>query len=138
MNARRRRSSSCLPPAGAAGFTLVEAVVALAILSIGIFVLVEATARCLAVIRLSRDYQVARAVLDRGETEHPLRTTNAPDDNAVPPTELADGFFFSRELEPTDGEVRLYRVVTRVTWSDAGQAAREQVVSYAFFPNEEE
>ena len=120
-----------------AAFTLVEAVVALAILSIGIFVIIEATARCLAVIRVSRNYQTARAVLDRGESEFPLQPTNAVSDNIVQGAELVPGYTFSRELEAVDGEEKLYMVTTRVTWSETGRDSAEEVVSYLYFPNEE-
>ena len=120
-----------------AAFTLVEAVVALAILSIGIFVIIEATARCLAVIRVSRNYQTARAVLDRGESEFPLQSTNAVSDNIVQGAELVPGYTFSRELEAVDGEEKLYMVTTRVTWSETGRDSAEEVVSYLYFPNEE-
>lgn len=119
------------------GFTLVEAVVALAILSIGIFVIVEATARCLAVIRVSRNYQTVRSVFDKGEAEFPLRPTNTVSDNAVSEEELAPGYFFSRELLAVDGEKKLYMVKTRVTWSESGQASADEVVSYLYFPKEE-
>ena len=119
------------------GFTLVEAVVALAILSIGIFVIVEATSRCLAVIRVSRNYQTARAVLDQGESKFPLQSTNTVSENVVQETELAPGYSFSRELEAVSGEKKLYVVTTRVTWSESGQASAEEVVSYLYFPNED-
>ena len=118
-------------------FTLVEAVVALAILSIGIFVIIEVTSRCLAVIRVSRNYQTARAVLDRGESDFPLQPTNTVSDNVVQGTEYAPGYVFSRELDEVDGEKKLYQVTTRVTWSESGQASVEEVVSYLYFPNEE-
>lgn len=118
-------------------FTLVEAVVSLAILSIGIFVIVEATARCLAVIRVSRNYQTARAVLDRGEAEFPLQATNEVSDNIVLGKEYNPGYIFSRELDAVDGEKKLYLVTTRVAWSESGKASAEEVVSYLYFPNEE-
>ena len=120
-----------------AAFTLVEAVVALAILSIGIFVIIEATSRCLAVIRVSRNYQTARAVLDRGESDFPLQSTNAVSDNVVQGEEYEPGYVFSRELEEVGGEKKLYEVTTRVIWSESGQASAEEVVSYLYFPNEE-
>ena len=130
---RNQKSKISLAP----GFTLVEAVVALAILSIGIFVIVEATARCLAVIRVSRNYQTARAVLDRGESEFPLQPSNAVSDNVVQGTEYEQGYTFSRELEEVDGEKKLYEVTTRVTWSESGHDSAEEVVSYLYFPNED-
>ena len=139
MNSQRRLVCShqstvhSLQPA----FTLVEAVLALAILSIGIFVIVEATAQCLAVIRVSRNYQTARAVLDQGESEFPLQPTNTVSANVVQGAELVPGYSFTRELEAVDGEVKLYEVKTSVTWSESGQASAEEVVSYLYFPNEE-
>jgi len=139
MNSQRRlvcchqSTAHSLQPA----FTLVEAVVALAILSIGIFVIIEATARCLAVIRVSRNYQTARAVLDQGESEFPLQPTNTVADNVVQGKEYDPGYTFSRELVEVDGEKKLYLVTTRVTWSESGQASAEEVVSYLYFPNEE-
>ena len=117
------------------GVTLVEAVLALAILSIGIFVLIETTARCLAVIRVSRNYQTARAVLDQGELEYPLRGTNMVEDNVVSPVEYPNGFTFSRDLTPVDGEEDLFIVTTRVSWSETGHASSEEVTSYLYCPN---
>ena len=120
-----------------AGMTLIEVVIALAILSISMLVLVEATARCLAVIRMARNYQTARAILGRGEADFPLHATNRADDCAVPETEYEPGFFFSRELEEIEDEPKLFRVVTRVSWSEEGHASREEVVSYAYLVNED-
>ncbi len=117
-------------------FTLVEAVLALAILSIGIFVIVEATARCLAVIRVSRNYHTARAALDRYESAHPV-STNSAADVFVQAEEWPPGFRTQRELAAVDGEKKLQIVKTRVTWSESGQASAEEVVSYLYFPNEE-
>ena len=139
MNSQRRLVCSHQSTAYSlqSAFTLVEAVLALAILSIGIFVIVEATARCLAVIRVSRHYQTARAVLDRGECDFPLQSTNTVSANVVQGEELVPGYVFSRELEEVDGETKLYLVTTRVTWSESGQASAEEVVSYLYMPNEE-
>ena len=117
-------------------FTLVEAVVALAILSIGIFVIIEATARCLAVIRVSRNYQTARSALDRYESEHPL-LTNKVADIFVQDEEWPPGFHTQRELEAVDGEKKLYIIKTSVAWSESGQASAEKVVSFLYVPNEE-
>lgn len=121
----------------AAGFTLVEAVLALAILSTGIFVLIETTARCLAVIQTSRHYQEARAVLDRGELDYPLHVTNSLHDNIVPPVDYPGGYRFSRDLDPVEGEEGLFIVKTRVTWSESGRASFEEVVSYLYCPEED-
>ncbi len=109
---------------------------ALAILSIGIFVLIACTAKCLAVIRMSRHYQNARLTLERGELDHPLVWTNEPDQNAVAPRDYPGGYTYSRTLAPVDGEESLYRVTTRVAWSESGQAAGEEVVGLFYSPKD--
>lgn len=119
------------------GLTLVEAVLALAILSISIFVLIETTAKCLAVIRVSRNYQTARTVLDQGELEYPLNGTNSVEDNTVSSVEYPNGFIFSRGLKTVDGEDDLFIVITRVSWSEAGHDSFEEVTSYLYCPNQD-
>ncbi len=121
------------------GFTLIEAVLALAILSISVFALAETTARCLAVIRLSRNYQTARAVLEKGEAMYPVSSTNAPEDLAAGPEEIIEGFYFQRfEPQPLDEEARLFAVRTRVSWSEAGQNSFEEVASLFYSAAETE
>ena len=120
-----------------AGFTLVEAVLAMALLSIGIFVLIECTAKCLAIIRTSRNYQTARTVLDQGELDYPLIGTNAADKNTVAPVKYPNNYTFSRDLIPVDGEESLYLVKTRVAWSETGQASFEEVLSYLYSPQKD-
>ncbi|MBU4200203.1 MAG: hypothetical protein KKG09_07525 [Verrucomicrobia bacterium] len=125
------------PRLSGSGFTLVEAVLALAILSIGVFVLIECTAKCLAVIRMSRQYQTARMILDQGELEYPLIWTNEVDKNTVAPVTYPNGYTFSRELALVDGEECLYVVKTRVAWSAIGQASFEEVASYLYSPKKD-
>jgi Tfp pilus assembly protein PilE len=120
-----------------AGFTLVEAMLALAILSIGIFVLVECTARCLAVIRASRNYQNARLVMDQGELDHPLVWTNDVEENTVESEPYPNGYTFSRTLTPMEGEESLYLVTTRVTWSEVGKASFEEVIGVLYCPKKD-
>jgi hypothetical protein len=136
-NLNRERPNAHLSAAPDAGVTLVEAILALAILGIGIFVLIETTARCLAVIRTSKSYQTAREVLDRGELDHPITTTNTAEDNIVSPVEYHDGFVFSRDIELVEGETELYIVKTKVKWSESGQSSFEEVVGYLYCPEKE-
>ena len=107
---------------------------ALAILSIGIFVLIECTARCLAVIRVARNYQTARQVLDQGELDYPLLSSNTLEQNMVAPVSYPNGYSFARELTPLDGEANLYLIKTRVAWSERGQSAGEEVTSLLYCP----
>ncbi len=125
------------PRRAGAAFTLVEAVLALAILSIGIFVLIECTTRCLAVIRTSRNYQTARLVLQQGELDHPLIWTNDVEQNTVAGETYPNGYTFSRTLTPLDGEDSQYLVATRVAWSETGRASFEEVISVLYSPKKD-
>jgi hypothetical protein len=118
-----------------AGLTLVEAVLAMAILSLSIIVLAETTARCFKVIRVSRNYETARAVMDRGEAEYPLRGTNTVEQNTVDGVRYENGYTFSRALEEVEGEEKLYRTITRVAWSEYGRDSFEEVIGYVYCPN---
>ncbi len=118
------------------GFTLIEAVMSLAILGLTIAVMVEATSRCLAVIRISRNYHAARTVLEQGELEHPLAESNSVPDNIVMPVDYGNGFTYSRDLEQSADEEDLYVVRSRVTWAEKGRHSFEEVVSYCYCPEE--
>ena len=118
------------------GFTLIEAVMSLAILGLSIAVMVEATSRCLAVIRISRNYHAARTVLEQGELEHPLAESNSVPDNIVMPVDYGNGFTYSRDLEQSADEEDLYVVRSRVTWAEKGRHSFEEVVSYCYCPEE--
>ena len=66
MTRRRQRS----------GMTLIEVLAALAILGIGLAVLIQSVARCLAVVHTTRNYETARYLLQRLDLEHPLGVTD--------------------------------------------------------------
>jgi prepilin-type N-terminal cleavage/methylation domain-containing protein len=55
-----------------AGMTLVEILMALAILAISAGVLMTATSRCLAVVSTAKNYYEARRILEIGELDYPL------------------------------------------------------------------
>jgi prepilin-type N-terminal cleavage/methylation domain-containing protein len=124
--ARRRRR---------AGLTLIEVMIAMAILGIGIFVLLESAAKCLAIIRLTKNYHTARTVLDQGELEHPIIEKEDEVYNLdVSPVSYENGFTFSRTAEASDQE-GLMVVRTRVSWADKGSNRMEEVVSYLYNTN---
>ncbi len=116
------------------GFTLIEAVLALAILSVSVFVLSEATSRCLAVLRVSRNYQTAHNILNLGESEHPLDTSKDPEENKVDPVKYPNGYTFQRDLTAIDEDEKLYEVHTRVSWSESGKASFTEVLSLFYCP----
>jgi prepilin-type N-terminal cleavage/methylation domain-containing protein len=116
--------------------TLIEVVLALSILSIGAFVLVHATAKCLAIIRLSRDYSNARTVLEQAVLEHPLNRTNSPEDNIVSPIKYMDRYIFSRTIKQTQGEEDLFIIISKVKWAQGEENSFEEVVTYLHCPDD--
>lgn len=125
------------PPATgkARGFTLVEAVLALAIMTISAAALLVAASRCLAVARLASNYQTAANVLARGEMENPLLPTNEVTDNVVDPVTYDNGFTYSRTVEEREDEEDMFVVRSRVTWSARGREAFEEVSTYLYSTN---
>ena len=124
------------------GFTLVEAVLALAIMALSAFALMSAASRCVAVARTARNYQTAVSVLDKGELDHPLVLTNKVSDNIVEPITDENGFTFARDIQPTNpgdkNEEDMFMARTTVSWSVKGKSSFEEVTTYLYSTNHEE
>ena len=117
--------------------TLVEVILAVAILSAGLTVLLTGVSRCLAVMKKAKNYQVAQWTLGLGNLEYPLLKTNEVEKLAVDPVEYPNGFTFQRIIEEPDDEeyeeeedFKLFVVRTRVSWSDRGRDSFHEVVRY--------
>lgn len=131
MSAGRGRRAS-----GRAGLTLIEVILATAILATGLVALIAATSRCLAVARRAKEYEVARRLLGQVEVEIP------PDfeklEEGVERGEFQGEFQvyrWQREIEELeDDELQLFRVHTSVTWSSRGARTSEDVVTYIHGP----
>ena len=130
---------------GRQGFTLIEVLMAIAILGTGLAVLLTGASRCLAVMKNARQYQRAQWALHLGELEHPLIYSNELSDLEVSGETFREssleGFTFSREVEEPESSVDeeedgLFVVTTRVVWSDKGQEMKEEVVQYMYLPEE--
>ncbi|MFC1497388.1 prepilin-type N-terminal cleavage/methylation domain-containing protein [Verrucomicrobiota bacterium] len=121
------------------GMTLIEVMLAIMILGVGLTVLLTAASRCLAVLKLSKNYQTAQWVLGMGQLEYPLVATNELDELEVDSVDY-DGFKFSREVEEEEeGEEEdgLHVVRTRVTWSDRRGKFSEEIVQYVLKMDED-
>jgi prepilin-type N-terminal cleavage/methylation domain-containing protein len=121
-----------------AGLTLVEVLIALAILGIGLFVLIATASKCLAVARQAKNYEKARHLLGRVELEEPLDPEEIEEGTDSGGFEGEDSDYrWVREIrligEEEDG---LYEITTRVTWSERGKQAFEDVVTYLYVPEE--
>ena len=122
------------------GFTLIEVLIASVILATGLTVILTAASRCLAVMRIARNYQTAQWTLSLGQLEYYVTPTNEIDDWEVSPVEYPNGLTFSREVEEEDeeDEDELYVVRTRVSWSDKGRESFEEVVQYIHAPEDDD
>jgi prepilin-type N-terminal cleavage/methylation domain-containing protein len=138
-------STSHLPPSTLsrrAGLTLIEVLLALAILGATAGVLMTAVSRCLAVVRQAKSYYDARRVLDLGELDHPLLVTKDPLNKQdkvinlnVGPIDY-DAYAFTRTGERSPTLKDLVVVKTRVAWSSRGRESVEEVTSYLYYTNE--
>lgn len=128
------------------GMTLVEVLIAMAILSVSAAVLMTATSRCLSVVRVAKNYYEARRILELGDLEHPVlvlkkeENRQEHEDKAMNlnlgPLEYPNGFTFMRQSERSPDNEDLLVVRTRVTWSARGKSAFEEVTTYLYFTND--
>jgi prepilin-type N-terminal cleavage/methylation domain-containing protein len=119
------------------GMTIIEVVLASAILSVALVVLLTGAARCLGVMKLARNYQTARWTMDLGNQEHPMLSTNDVNDLEVAAITYPNGYKYSRTVEDDEDEDGLYIIRTRVSWSDRGREPYEEVVEYVWQKEEE-
>ncbi len=127
------------------GLTLVEVLMALAILGISAAVLMTATSRCLSVVRVANNYYEARRILELAEIEYPVLVFKEDSGPAakekilnsnVGPIEYPGGLVFNRACTRSENNQDLVEVKTRVTWSARGRSGFEEVSSYLYFTNE--
>jgi prepilin-type N-terminal cleavage/methylation domain-containing protein len=119
------------------GLTLVEVLLAVAILGAGLTVLLTGAARCLVVMRNAKQYQRAQWAMKMGELEHPLIVSNDLEDLEVTGETYDHDFTFTREVdeEEESDDDGLFVVRTRVTWSDKGSEMKDEVVQYIYSPD---
>ncbi len=120
-----------------AGLSLVEVLLALTILGIGLTAWMTAAARGLAVISQSQRYALSRHLLERVELDHPP----AFEETLSEGVEHGDfgpevpGARWQREIiaEDAAGE-GLYRIVTRVLWTEHGRAIHDEIITLRYAP----
>jgi hypothetical protein len=122
--------------------TLIEVLMALAILTVAAGVLMTATSRCLAVVRTAKNYYEARRILEIGELEYPLLLVQKKNDKelkplnlTVAPVEYPNGFSYQRTSERNTDKDDLVIIHNRVTWSAKGRDAFEEVTTYFYCTN---
>lgn len=122
------------------GLTLIEVLLAVAILGVGAGVLMLATARCLAVVSRSRHYSTAQRLILQAEAEHPLTRSSMETASGSGRFDNEPGYIWERRITEPEDETRkgLYVVRTRVGWSDRGRENFEEVVTWRYIPPEDD
>ena len=121
------------------GLTLVEVLLALAILGAGLVVLVATASRCLAVARQAKQYETARLLLDRVDLENPLQLEEEIEAGTEEGRFEGDyrDYRWTRviqEMWEEEEDEGLFQVTTRVSWSDRGHNAYEETVTFLYAP----
>ncbi len=136
----RHPCNPCFPPRNrarrAAGFTLLEVILAVIILGGALTVIYRAIIVNAKMVTVSRERQEVAYVFSLGELAYPLRDLKDIEEDAVvdPDSSLKEGFTFARTVDekpdPEEGveDDGLYVVRTTVTWGDGEN--REEVVQY--------
>lgn len=114
-----------------AGLTLIEVMLASAILAASLTALLTAASRCLQVMRRSREYQEAQWVRGMGELEYPLLFVEDIAEQSVSGVDYGR-YTFSREVEDDEDEDGLYVVRTRVDWGQGPSKRYEEVYQYVY------
>ena len=118
------------------GFTLVEVLLATAILAASLVALLAGASKCLAVMKAAKNYQAAQWTIGMGEVDYPMIATNDVKSLAVDGVKYDNGCTYSRIVEDKDekDDDGLYVVRIVVTWSDRKDGPREEVVRYVWQP----
>lgn len=127
------------PPSARSGLTLIEVMLAVAILGIGIAGMVMAGARCIGVARQARNYQYAREAIAQVEVEEPIALLEdieeANDSGSLKAP--FEKFRWERSVEPIGlEEDYLYQITTTIAWAEEDWKGSESVVTYVYRPDQ--
>jgi Tfp pilus assembly protein PilV len=118
------------------GFMLLEVMLAVVLVAIGLFVLLEGLGRCLAAARSVQSYSVVQNLIANKSYEFRVER---PDDylNQEGTFEDYPGYTWSRTLESTDTENLWLQTIT-VFWWERGKLASDSVVEYKYLPQKQQ
>ena len=120
---------------GEGGFLLLEVLLAIFLLALSVFVLIEGLSRCVAAARSVQSYSISDILLANKSYEF----------RAERPTDILDqrgtfddypGYAWSRTFENTDTEGLWQQVIT-VSWYERGKQVSDSVVEYRYLPDKQ-
>jgi hypothetical protein len=120
---------------GERGFLLLEVLLAVALLAISVFVLIEGLSRCVAAARAVQYYSTSEILLANKSYEF----------RSERPTDILDhtgtfddypGYAWARRFESTDIEGLWQQVIT-VSWYEGGRIASDSVIEYRYLPEKQ-
>jgi hypothetical protein len=118
--------------------TLVEVLLAAALLGLGLTALLSGLSSCLAVMRASSEYQSAQWALSLGELAYPMTEVKEAEELIVDgDSSLVEGYTFERMVDPKEVDDEqtddgLYVVRTRISWGEGGEGQVEELVGYVW------
>ena len=131
---RQRRLAT--PQRNEAGFLLLEVLVAVFLLAICVFGLIECLGRCVAAARSIQSYTVSDILLANKSYEYrqdPLKDNFSDQQGTF---EDYPGYSWTRKLEGTDIE-GMWQQTISVYWYERGREVSESVVEYRYLPDKE-
>jgi prepilin-type N-terminal cleavage/methylation domain-containing protein len=119
------------------GFTLVEVILAVVIVSTGLFVLLSVTAQALYIADAAKEYETARRLFALIEIEHPIQLDDIDEgsEDGDFDGEAFEGFSWQREIA-FEGleEDELFRITTRINWVIREEETFEEVTTLLHVP----
>lgn len=118
------------------GFMLMEVIVAVSLIAIGLFVLIEGLSRCLAAARSVQTYSLVETMLANKSYE--FRVEQAQDyDDKDGRFDDQPGYSWQRTFEKTDSD-DLYKQTITIYWRERNNLVSEAVVEYRYLPDKEQ
>lgn len=120
-----------------AGMTLVEVLLAVAILGVCLLGLMQGLGSCMEVFRASSFVQQAANAMARGEAQFPIVVSSDPEEDLEvrgEEIEDADGWTFTRLCEEDADEDALYVVRTKVSRGRGGPGNEFETVRLLYLP----
>jgi len=121
------------------GFTLVEVLLALVILSVGVSAMMIAMGQALSVVRTARNREIAQSLIRRIDLDFPIEKIDLEELTETGTFDDMEGYYWTREILMVDEEERpgLFLIRSRIDWSERGREAFEEILVYTYAPEAE-